>query len=779
MSGTSKLTRSEHVASLVLPPGRFALTVSLLRRGDVMLKLSLCILAGFVMWLITGAWVPPFGYRTGEIPARDIVARIAFEIPDPQATEQLRKQKRSEMACIYVHDDRPLKELRSALQDRIFRILAAKSYDHVDPAVWREFMPDAAAKGAGSDTAKAVFTQLSAALHDNASLAQFDRAVQRAFEQFEETGLLKGLEHRPDDGSQISILEYPQGRPDALRRVDVGDVRIAEATADMKNRLEQEFRATGFSAEHVATIVSLVDNWLNRHGLPTTLKLDPKATQRRMDEALQKVHVSKLISPGDKLVSGGVMLGPRDETLLHQEYRARVAALTIWQKVAYSLATCGMYMALFVLCGTYIHFHQPHVLANMRKFAALLGAVVVAVALGCIAGVDAWQAEVVPVTLFGMTITIAYGRDLALLLSFVVVLVLCLSLGFNLGQFVVLVATAATAILLLGRIRSRPKLIYIGAAAGVAALLSTLGIGIMTGRPLGLAEVVITTGVATVSPGTRVLQLVSHAAWNGAAAAMAGVIMTGLLPFVERLFDVQTDISLLELGDAAHPLLQELARRAPGTYNHSITVASMAEAAAEAIGANGLLVRVGAYFHDIGKVFKPAYFIENQDRETNLHESLMPAMSTLVIIAHVKDGADLARQHRLPQSIIDFIEQHHGTTLVEYFYQQATRRQAEDPDKEDVQEGSYRYPGPKPRTRETGVLMLSDAVEGASRTLVDPTPARIENLVRQIAMKRLMDGQFDECGITLRQLSTIQDSLVKSLMAVYHARVKYPNQDTA
>jgi len=148
MSGTSKLTRSGHVASLVLPPSRFALTVSLLRRGDVMLKFSLCILAGFVMWLITGAWVPPFGYRMGEIPARDIVARIAFEIPDPRATEQLRKQKRSEMACIYVHDDRPLRELRSALQDRIFRISAAKSYDQVDPSVWREFMPDATTQDA-------------------------------------------------------------------------------------------------------------------------------------------------------------------------------------------------------------------------------------------------------------------------------------------------------------------------------------------------------------------------------------------------------------------------------------------------------------------------------------------------------------------------------------------------------------------------------------------------------------------------------------------------------
>ncbi len=255
--------------------------------------------------------------------------------------------------------------------------------------------------------------------------------------------------------------------------------------------------------------------------------------------------------------------------------------------------------------------------------------------------------------------------------------------------------------------------------------------------------------------------------------------MTGLLPFIERLFDVQTDISLLELGDAAHPLLQELARRAPGTYNHSINVASLAEAAAESIGANGLLVRVGAYFHDIGKMFKPGYFVENQGRDANRHDSLLPAMSTLVIIAHVKDGADLARQNRLPQPIIDFIEQHHGTTLVEYFYQQAARQSENDPDKEVVEESSYRYPGPKPQTREAGVLMLADAAESASRTLVDPTPARIESVVEGIVMKRLLDGQFDDCGITLQELNRIRESLVKLLTAVYHSRVKYPDQLTA
>jgi putative nucleotidyltransferase with HDIG domain len=259
----------------------------------------------------------------------------------------------------------------------------------------------------------------------------------------------------------------------------------------------------------------------------------------------------------------------------------------------------------------------------------------------------------------------------------------------------------------------------------------------------------------------------------------AGLLMLGLLPFIESMFGVQTELSLLELGDVAHPLLQELVRRAPGTYNHSINVASIAEAAAESIGAQGLLVRVGAYFHDIGKMLKPGYFVENQGHDANRHESLVPAMSTLIIIAHIKDGADLARQHRLPQSIIDFIEQHHGTTLVEYFYRRASERNEANPDGGEVDESDFRYPGPKPQTREAAVLMLADAVESASRALVEPTPARIESLVHEIALKRLLDGQFDCCGLTLQELATVEDSLIKSLTAVYHGRIKYPEQRSA
>ena len=248
---------------------------------------------------------------------------------------------------------------------------------------------------------------------------------------------------------------------------------------------------------------------------------------------------------------------------------------------------------------------------------------------------------------------------------------------------------------------------------------------------------------------------------------------------MEKLFGVLTDLSLLELGDITHPVLQELVRRAPSTYNHSITVGSIAEAAADAIGARGLLCRVGAYFHDIGKMLKPGYFVENQGKEGSRHDGLVPAMSTLVIIAHIKDGADLARQHHLPQPIIDMIQQHHGTMLMEYFYDRAHTQQAADPNGSEIDENLFRYPGPKPQTKEAAVLMLADAVESASRTLVDPTPGRIEGLVGDLAQRRLQGGQFDESGLTLRELGAIERSLVMSVASIYHGRLKYPEQRTA
>lgn len=250
----------------------------------------------------------------------------------------------------------------------------------------------------------------------------------------------------------------------------------------------------------------------------------------------------------------------------------------------------------------------------------------------------------------------------------------------------------------------------------------------------------------------------------------SGVFGAGLTPIVEFLGSYITDIKLLELASLDQPLLRDLSLQAPGTWNHSMVLGQMGESAAEAIGAHSLLTRVGAYYHDIGKAKKPAYFVENQVGAENRHDRLTPSMSALIIRAHVKDGVDMARHHNLPQQIIDFIQQHHGTALIEFFYEKAVKDAGVD---EKVDETHYRYPGPKPQTKETGIIMLGDAVEASSRTLTDPTPARIQGLVQKIINKIFISGQLDECELTLRDLHDIAKSFTRVLTGIYHRRIEY------
>lgn len=259
-------------------------------------------------------------------------------------------------------------------------------------------------------------------------------------------------------------------------------------------------------------------------------------------------------------------------------------------------------------------------------------------------------------------------------------------------------------------------------------------------------------------------------------ALLSGFICAGFvssfIPLVETLFQYTTDIKLLELANLNSPVLRELMVKAPGTYHHSIIVGNLVEAAAESIGANPLLARVSAYYHDIGKAAKPLYFIENQAGEENRHDKLSPSMSALILISHIKEGVELARENRLGQPIIDIIRQHHGTALIKFFYERA-KSQAKSND-QVVEEKDFRYPGPKPQTREAGIVMLADCVEAASRTLVNPTSDRIQGLVQKLINNVFIDGQLDECELTLKNLHEIARSFTTILNGIFHHRVEYP-----
>lgn len=251
---------------------------------------------------------------------------------------------------------------------------------------------------------------------------------------------------------------------------------------------------------------------------------------------------------------------------------------------------------------------------------------------------------------------------------------------------------------------------------------------------------------------------------------LCSFIVSGFTPVLESLGGYVTDIKLLEMATLEHPLLKDLSVQAPGTWNHSMVIGMMVESAAESIGANPVLARVGAYFHDIGKVKKPLYFVENQSGEDNPHDKLSPSMSALIIRSHVKDGIDLAKKYRLSESLIDMIPQHHGTALIEYFYEKALK---DSENGEEVDKNLYQYPGPKPQTREAGILMLADGIEAAARTLQEPTADRLQGLVQKMINKVFSSGQLNECDLTLRDLHLIAKRFTRVLTGIYHHRITY------
>ena len=281
--------------------------------------------------------------------------------------------------------------------------------------------------------------------------------------------------------------------------------------------------------------------------------------------------------------------------------------------------------------------------------------------------------------------------------------------------------------------------------------------------------------------------------WQSAVAVGSGVLTALLamlvLPVFQTLFRITTDISWLELSDLNHPLLKRLTIEAPGTYHHSLVVANLSEAAAEAIGANATMCRVCSYFHDIGKLVKPDYFTENMRRDRNPHDELAPTMSALIIIAHVKEGVDLALKHGLNQEVIDLIQQHHGTSLVFFFYKRALQQQEDaraggkimnmrEEDLPEVREESFRYSGPRPQTREAAIVSLADSIESASRSLEKVTPQKIDQLIGDILQQRLIDGQLKECDLTMRELEEVAESFKHTLQSMLHSRVAYPTTRT-
>jgi len=520
--------------------------------------------------------------------------------------------------------------------------------------------------------------------------------------------------------------------------------------------------AARFPSKNIArSIVTLV--MLNRQ--PTYL-YDAQETFRRQKLRYDSVaDVDRNYNRDDVLVLAGSRMTEFDLAVIREERGAYLTSLTPLQAWMRHGANIAIILCVAASLWVYLGAYYPRVMGNATRGLALVALLLlcqsVAVFLTSVRPDLIYLMATFPCLLATAVLAIAYNQRFALAIGSLLSLLVTISLGLSVTFAMVLLAGVGAAVSLLAEVRTRSKLMQVGIASGVAMAAMTW-IVCLAQRRLGL------DGVWAL--------ILRDSLWALASGIGTGMFTQSILPLVEKVFKVITSMTLKDLNDASHPLLRRLAEQAPGTYAHSLRMADMGEAAADAIGANGLMCRVGAMYHDVGKINKPAYFVENQSGGPNKHTKLSPAMSLLIIVGHVKDGIEMAREYGLPTTLRHFIESHHGTTLVEYFYH-AAKQQREGEGKDAPAEFEYRYPGPKPTTPEAAIIMLCDGVEGAARTLSEPNPARIEQLVHQMAMKRLMDGQFNECSLTLQELHKIETAITKTVRALYHGRVAYPSEE--
>ncbi len=424
-----------------------------------------------------------------------------------------------------------------------------------------------------------------------------------------------------------------------------------------------------------------------------------------------------------------------------------------------SAVMAGRFFAIAILLGLfmliialYIKYYEPKFSAGNKEL-ILLGLICVLLLFAAkIIMISPWPSNLVPVAVASMLIAILIDHRLAIIVTcFLSVLVGMIS-GNRLDITGVSLVGGIVGIFAMRGVRRRSQVMAAGLSVGFANMSYLIAIGIL--RSLEFNAYITESFLGFL---------------NGLLSAL---IVTGLLPVLENTFKITTDISLLELADLNHPLLKEMVIKAPGTYHHSLVVGNLAEAACEAIGANPLLARVSSYFHDVGKLEKASYFSENQPSEDSAHDKLSPTMSSLIITNHVKNGVELARKYKLNKKIIDIIKQHHGSGLVFYFFKRALEKVSD----ESVGEQSFRYPGPKPQTKEAACVLLADSVEAGSRALDDPTPSRVKGLVRKIINNKFIDGQLDECDLTLKDLEKISEIFIHILTGIFHTRVEYPDE---
>ena len=701
--------------------------------------------------LTTLAFSPTLSFRTasqkpGSIATRDFVAPRDLIVADPAATERRRAEAAADVLAVYDWDAEAPARLERDLRRCFDKARAAsRKRGVVTPAVREAFdLP------IGDEA-------LSALARLNFSQAIEDRLVSEG-QRLYRGGVVDSRDRLLENKATGIALHDPATGREA-RRKEFSDV--VEYGAQTKAALGEALSDTAFSGRERSEVAAFLAATMR----PNLTQNAAVTAERRAEAARSVETVLTKIPRGKVIVRKGDEITPRAAQWIDVA-RASVSDPSSWLKVGGTLLVQTGAAVVFWLDARRQRRRRRERAPDVVYGAVLATGILFALLTRGVFGLTqtlsssfegaSWASHgyyAIPFAAGPIVASLVAGMGPALLFAAVNALGAGLLLGQSFAFALFALAGSLAGIFSLGKVRSRSVLLAMGGIVAAANFVSVSAISLLGAEPRGWDF------------------------WGDVVGGIAGgwfvaMLVAAILPIFEHVFHVTTDIRLLELSNQNLPLLRTLALEAPGTYQHSLVLGTLAEAAAEAIGADAMLARVAGYYHDIGKIRMPEYFIENQPKGVNRHDRLEPSMSALIIASHVREGAEMGRKARLPEPILAAIREHHGTKKIHYFYQKALTRS--DPAQGPVRDTDYRHSGPRPTTRVNGILMICDAVEAASRTLIDPTPAKIRTLIQTIVDDCLRDGQFDDCDLTMRDLAVIVDTLERTVSTVYHHRIDYP-----
>ena len=691
-------------------------------------------------------------FAVGDVAPQDIKAAHDMDVVDEVLTEQRRHEAQDQVPEVYVHDAergvRLARELSTLMEDgrAILEGLTARGVE--------QSLARAAEEMAGRvpDPVLSVLLQhrfdVSLEFEMNTVLTQVMSGLV--------VGNLASLE-RLEKFALIRVAD----RWEEERESSEGIVDLVAAREIARKRLMQRL---SLPADEERRLAQFVSSYVDANVQP-----DPGTTERRRDDAARSVPLVLVrIGQGELLVKKGERFTPELVSMLSAARRSANADFG-WRYL----------VGLFFVATTLAFFLYRYTRYHQRKFRKIryLHALLVMMLLSMLGLAEAilWLATeiaagrslpfsrldtyiyLVPLGAGSILIALLANGRIAIVYSAFCAMLYGAMSGWSGYVTVWAMLVQCAGVYAISTYRERAALLRAGLVVGGAGAASALAMEAIQGN---LDPLAVSLYGATL-------------AFMGGAVGV-GLLVSFSLPMLEWIFNVLTDIRLLELSNINNPLLSELAIKAPGSYNHSLVVGTLAEEGAKAIGANTLFCRVAAFYHDIGKINKPEYYVENQ-RGNNPHDRLAPSMSALIIASHVKDGIKMAREAGLPEQIIDIIPQHHGTKKMTYFYEKA--KSSADPSLGPVKEEDFRYSGPKPQTREAAIFMLADAVEAAARTIDEPTANRLGEMISKVSNAIVLDGQLDSCDLTFADLQRIQDAFQRLLVSMYHHRVDYPGFD--